>query len=223
MEEIERYYDLNADHEWNRLDRHRTEFAVTMRALRDYLPSQPIDVLDIGGGPGRYSIELAKLGDRVTLFDLSRASLEYAQRKAMEAGVELTAYVQGNALDLSRFETGSFAVVLLLGPLYHLLSERERRQAVRESRRVLKPHGIILASFITRYAPFRWAGQNDPKWMFSHKQLLKTGIFTPSMIPREAARGFTTSYFSEPSEIKPLMEQEYFETLGVTGCGGLLA
>ena len=50
MEEIEQYYDLNDDHEWNRLERHRTEFAVTMRALRDYLPLQPTDVLDIGAG-----------------------------------------------------------------------------------------------------------------------------------------------------------------------------
>ncbi len=49
--EIEQYYDLNADHEWNRLERHRTEFAVTMQALLDYLPLQPTDVLDIGGGP----------------------------------------------------------------------------------------------------------------------------------------------------------------------------
>lgn len=33
-ENVRAYYDRNAAAEWERLERHRTEFAVTLRALR---------------------------------------------------------------------------------------------------------------------------------------------------------------------------------------------
>ncbi len=59
MNEIEAFYDENAQYEWERLERHRTEFAVTLRALKDYLPPAPAKILDVGGGPGRYAIALA--------------------------------------------------------------------------------------------------------------------------------------------------------------------
>ncbi|HKZ86676.1 MAG TPA: hypothetical protein VJ793_23845 [Anaerolineae bacterium] len=35
---VEQFYDENTQREWERLDRHRTEFAVTLRAMREYLP-----------------------------------------------------------------------------------------------------------------------------------------------------------------------------------------
>src|SRR6059036_788766 len=220
---IEQFYDLNTASEWGRLDRHRTEFAVTMRVLHDYIPTQPVDILDVGSGPGRYAIALARHGHRVTLVDLSKKSLDYAKEQAQKAKVELAGCVRGNAVSLSGFENATFSVVLLLGPLYHLQSETERQQAVRESRRVLRPGGIILASFITRYAPFRWAAKNDPSWMPSHRQLLETGVFIPSMGPKGADRGFTDAYFASPGEVKPLMEQEGFETLDLIGCEGIVS
>ena len=100
-----RYYDLQPEREWARLERHRTEFAVTMRALAAYLPRPPARVLDCGGGPGRYAIELARRGYQVTLFDLSSACLKLAETKAAEAGVALTSYEQGTAAQLSTRET----------------------------------------------------------------------------------------------------------------------
>jgi hypothetical protein len=48
LNEIEIFYDKNEQYEWERLERHRTEFAVTLRALEDYLPSAPAQVLDAG-------------------------------------------------------------------------------------------------------------------------------------------------------------------------------
>lgn len=35
---VQAFYDANAEAEWARLERHRTEFAVTLRALEDHLP-----------------------------------------------------------------------------------------------------------------------------------------------------------------------------------------
>lgn len=47
-------------------------------------------VLDLGGGPGQYSVAFAKRGASVTWLDVSRNYLQVAQEKAKEAGVEVT-------------------------------------------------------------------------------------------------------------------------------------
>ncbi len=154
---VQALYDSTSEREWQRIDRHRTEFAVTLRTLAEHLPPPPARILDCGGGPGRYAIELARQGYEVTLFDLSAGNLALAHAKADEAGVSFTAIAQGTATDLSRYGDASFDVVLLMGPLYHLLEEHERFSAVAEVRRVVRPGGLVFAAFITRYAAHRWA------------------------------------------------------------------
>jgi ubiquinone/menaquinone biosynthesis C-methylase UbiE len=225
LDEVQAFYDENAQNEWDRLDRHRTEFAVTLRALKDYLPHLPADVLDVGGGPGRYSIALAKLGYRVTLLDLSEGCLRLAKQKAHEAGVSFADCLRGNATDLRRFRGGSFDVVLLMGPLYHLLDADSRDQAVKETHRVLKKSGFVFATFITRYAPLRWSAKNEPEWLSLGKELLETGVWRPSAtgVPSKARVGFTSSYFIHPVEISPLMKRNGFEDLDLIGCEGAIS
>ena len=58
------------------------------------------------------------------------------------------------ALDLSRFTDASFDLVLVMGPLYHLVEPSDRDRAIREALRVLAPGGLLFASFITRYAVY---------------------------------------------------------------------
>jgi SAM-dependent methyltransferase len=57
--------------------------------------------------------------------------------------------VQGNALDLSRYDSDSFDVVLLFGPLYHLHDEADKLQCIEEAKRVCKPDGRIFFAFIS--------------------------------------------------------------------------
>jgi len=229
LNETEAFYDQNAQYEWDRLQRHRTEFAVTLRAFEDYLPTPPAKIADIGGGPGRYSIALAQRGHQVTLFDLSQGCLEFARQKAKEISVELSGYVHGNATNLKNLGDESFDAVLLMGPLYHLPTEKERRKALQETIRVLKRHGIIFATFITRYAPVRWVAKNEPAshdYVELAKQILSTGVQRPSRIQYGTrAEHFrrTSAYFAEPAEIKPLMESEGFRTLDVIACEGVIS
>jgi 2-polyprenyl-3-methyl-5-hydroxy-6-metoxy-1,4-benzoquinol methylase len=82
MDRVQQYYDQNALDEWQRLERHRTEFAVTMLALTQSLPQPPARIVDIGGGPGRYAITLAQKGYSVTLVDLSPENLALAREQA---------------------------------------------------------------------------------------------------------------------------------------------
>jgi hypothetical protein len=50
---------------------------------------------------------------------------------------------QGNAIDLSRFKDNSFDIVLLFGPIYHLLSMDEKIKALEEAKRVSKKYIFI--------------------------------------------------------------------------------
>ena len=151
MNKVEDFYNRSTDQEWNRLERHRTEFSVTMKALLENLPETPADLIDIGSGPGRYSIELAKMGYQITLVDISEVSLNLAKEKASEASVILQDVLQQDATDLSKVSDNSFDGVLLFGPLYHLLEEDQRKQAILEAIRVLKPGCFFFATFITLF------------------------------------------------------------------------
>ena len=220
MPDVQSYYDQNAEGEWSRLDRHRTEFAVTLRVLREYLPPPPAAVLDVGGGPGRHAIALAQQGHAVTLVDLSPASVALAEQNARTAGVSLRDAIAASAVDLGMLASGRFDAVLLMGPLYHLLTAEERAQAVAEALRVLKRHGVVFASFITRFAPFRDAAKNYPADVANDgpymEHLLATGV-------HDRAKGWTQAYFAYPDEITPLMEKAGFQTLSLIGCEGIVA
>jgi ubiquinone/menaquinone biosynthesis C-methylase UbiE len=199
------------------------EFAVTMRALKDYLPPAPAKILDVGGGPGRYAIALAQLGYHVTLFDLSWGCLALAKQKAQQAGVKIEGFEYGDARDLSRFAAGSFDAILLMGPLYHLLAEEDRRQALREARRVLRFGGLLFAAFITRNAVIRWAAKEEPDWIIRHPERLKALLSSGALRKAPGEPGFTSAHFAHPNEIKPLMESEGFETLDLIACEGVVS
>src|SRR5579863_5277812 len=138
MSKVESHYDSSPEREWDRLGKKNPiEFAITLLVLREYLPTPPARILDVGGGPGRYAIGLTQRGYDVTLLDLARGNLEFARARATEADIQIAGYVHGNALDLSQYADESYDAVLLLGPLYHLLEVEERERAIKEARRVL--------------------------------------------------------------------------------------
>lgn len=138
---VKDWYTSNANHEWRRLQQdpyHQIEFMVTMHFLEKYLPRRGT-VLDAGGGPGRYSIELAGQGYSIVLLDLVPEMLEIARRKMKRAGVMRKArqFVQGSVEDLSTFSEGCFDAVLCLGgSLNHLLEAKRREKAAEELIRV---------------------------------------------------------------------------------------
>lgn len=149
-------YDRWDAWQWGRLDVRRAELHIHLRALAEHLPPGS-RVLDVGAGPGRYAIELARRGHRVTAGDLSPRQAELARERIAEAGVEgIEDVLVLDARDLGRFADGSFDAVLALGPFYHLKTEEERRRAAAEAARVLRPGGLLFAAFMPR--PF-WLSQ----------------------------------------------------------------
>jgi len=159
-------YGKDAIQEWNRLAKdpfHKIEFDTTIKFLKKYLPKKSF-ILDAGGGPGRYAIELAKMGHDVVLFDLVPEHLEIARNKIKKTKVQtkIKDVVEGSITDLSRFEDNSFDVVLCLGgPLSHINPESERQKAINELLRVAKRGALIFVSVMSKYGvllatPFGW-------------------------------------------------------------------
>jgi len=149
-------YADNPENEWQRLQRdpfHRLEYDTTLHFLAPLLPETG-RVLDAGGGPGRYSIALARRGLQVTLFDLTPALLGVAQREALRAGVAgQVECQQGSIIDLSAYPDDCFDVALCLGgPLSHVRGAAARATAVRELLRVARPGGLVAVSVMGRLA-----------------------------------------------------------------------
>jgi ubiquinone/menaquinone biosynthesis C-methylase UbiE len=67
-------------------------------------------------------------------------------RENMKPGQHVN-ITQGNALDLSAFPDGSFDITLLLGPMYHLYTEEDKRRAISEALRVTKQGGVVFAAY----------------------------------------------------------------------------
>lgn len=222
MNAVEAHYDREPLREWERLERHRTEFAVTCRVLEEHLPSPPAHILDVGGGPGRYALHLTRRGYHVVLLDLSRNSLDLALDMATREGVYLPPPVQADATALPADYTGRFDAVLLLGPLYHLLDLADRLTAVRQAHRVLRPGGYIFAAFITRFAPLRDVAIHSPRWIVENADRFRL-LRDEGLNPYHESSAFPDAYFARPEEIPVLMEAGGFQTLGLQGCEGIVA
>ncbi len=142
-ENLINYY--NKFNEDKRLD-HRhgiVEYTTTMKYITNILNNiKDPKVLDVGAGTGKYSCALSDMGYDVTAIELVKHNLMTlkAKNKAIKAYL-------GNATNISMCEDNSFDMVLLFGPLYHLISKEDKIKALTEAKRVVKDDGYILVSY----------------------------------------------------------------------------
>lgn len=120
------------------------EFLTTMRYIEKYL--QPgMRILEIGAATGRYSHALAQKGYAVDAVELIQHNIDIFKTKT-QPGEKVTIQ-QGNAKDLHMFADDTFDITLLLGPMYHLFTVEEQKQALSEAIRVTKPGGMIFTAY----------------------------------------------------------------------------
>jgi ubiquinone/menaquinone biosynthesis C-methylase UbiE len=154
----EAFYDAYGEREWVRFERNaasRVGLAIHQHYLQKYIKSGD-SVLDIGAGPGRFTIELAKIGASITVADISNVQLELNKQNVSEAGFEsnVRERVQCDITDLSQFADNSFdAVVAFGGPISYALDRAD--DAVRECLRVTKNGGYVLFSVMSRLGSLR--------------------------------------------------------------------
>lgn len=96
-------------------------------------------VLDVGCGPGFFSVLLARLGYEVTAVDYTENMLAEARKNATHYGVDID-FRRMDAQKLD-FEDGIFDLVISRNVLWNL---EQPEQAYREWLRVLKPNGTVM-------------------------------------------------------------------------------
>jgi S-adenosylmethionine-dependent methyltransferase len=224
LERVRAHYQTYAAEELQRLARDRyagIEFEVTWRFVQETL-APASRVLDAGSGPGRYAVALAQAGHTVSLLDLSPHCLELAREWATVAGVAegIAETVEGDVRDLSRWPAGSFDAVLLLGPLYHLLTARQRGRCVGEVQRVLVPGGAVLASAIARFTPARLALKYWPEQVAAPelREALERGA-----APALPGAAWTDAAYLLPGELRRLFERRGFRTVALAAAEGFAA
>ncbi len=144
QEYLSNYYQ-NYDEEDRLLSKHgMVEYITTMKYIEKYL--QPgMRIMEIGAATGRYSHSLARKGYQVDAVELVEHNIEiFKQNTLLDEPVTIT---QGNAMDLSAFESETYDITLLLGPMYHLFTTEDKLKALSEAIRVTKKGGTIFAAY----------------------------------------------------------------------------
>ncbi len=202
------------------------ELARTREILSRVLPPPPAIIYDVGGGTGVYSFWLAAKGYQVHLLDLCPENIAIAQANAQQhESHPLASITVVDALHLHQTDE-SADVMLLMGPLYHLMEKMQRLQALHEARRVLKPGGLLAAATINRFANFNWGLSVYSKkeryleepafWQMAVRELEEGQHFRPPEYPSFLAR----AYFHSPKEIQAEVEEAGFvvnQVLAVEG------
>lgn len=205
---VRRYFDVLADGEWDRLEgtlAGQVSFEVHRRFLARFITTG-MRVLEIGAGPGRFTIELARLGATTVVTDISRVQLDLNERYVAEAGV--SGSVERRELvdicDLSRYEDDAFDAVLAYGGPLSYAFERTNA-AMAEMFRVARRGAPVVASVMSTIGAYRYflpaiAVEMESLGDDAHDRVLATGDLRETQPP---GQGHTCKMFrwSEISEL----------------------
>lgn len=169
------------------------------------------------------AVQLAKLGHKVTLSDISSSELELGAQYAKGEKVSLEKIIQADARDIGSVfaAEGKYDIVLLLGPLYHLLEESERLRALEGCIGITKSKGFIISSFVTKFAHLRDVAQKDPGRLHREWEFYSTYLLTGEYTRNKAS----ISHHTHPAEIQQLFDKVSNKGVVVqkiAGCEGFL-
>lgn len=131
--------------------------------LLDLLPFSPDhEILDLCGGHGRHSMELARRGFRkCTVLDYSQFLIDRGRADAERSGFGIR-FVRGDARNTG-LPTGRFDRILVLGnSLGYLPTPEGDREILSEAKRLMKQGGMLLLDIVngsilrSRFTPAAW-------------------------------------------------------------------
>jgi ubiquinone/menaquinone biosynthesis C-methylase UbiE len=149
---IEGHFDKYTEGEWERLDRTpkgKVQFHIHQHFLQKYVKNGD-RILEIGPGPGRFTIELARLGAQISIADISTEQLRLNEEKVREAGFEdsIKWRKRLDILDLEGIPDNEYdSTVVYGGPLSYVLEYVD--DALDEVIRVTRPGGTIFTSVMS--------------------------------------------------------------------------
>lgn len=211
VSKVGQYYDEIAreyDQEYSESPYWRLYEAITWENMRRYLPKhKEALILDAGGGTGRWSIPIAKLGYRLVLTDISKNMLKVTEKKikaeSLENKIELR---KMDIVDMSDFNNDYFDMVMAEGDPLSYCENPDK--AVKEMARVAKKGAPVLASVDNRFAKAWWSlkeGNVDEA-----KHIIETGEIPPTRA-KFPIHAFT------PKELKELYEKHSLKVDRIIG------
>lgn len=188
--------------------------------LKKHLPDfKPKRILDLGCGLGHNVLPIAQAfpDAEVVAVDSGAPMLRYGLARAKSLGIDNVTFIQANAEDLSRFADESFDWVQTTMFL-HETSRSAMGRIFAESRRVLKPGGMVLHVEQPQYAAdmplFEQAIRdwdafynNEPFWTTMHEidldeLMIKAGFKPGNAIHGGVAAVVDTSLFPSAGDDK---------------------
>ncbi len=153
---------------WYKTPKGRLVDKIEKEVMYEFLKPQPgMEILDIGCGTGNLSLELARLGARVTGVDISEPMLTKACQKALREKLDVKFY-KADAHGLP-FDDETFDAVVSLSALEFV---SDLSEALKEAYRVLKPDGRMVIGLIgggstwSRY--YEEKAKKDPESVFRY-------------------------------------------------------
>ena len=215
ISDIAQFYNSNPEGEHERLERHQLEYELTWRYLERYLPPQG-SILEVGAATGRYTRELAKREYLVTAVDLSAELMEMSKRQLVAEGLAgQVQFIVADARNLAEVEGRYFDAVLLMGPLYHLIEQTDRMQALQEAVSRLRTGGVIFSAFLSRFGILGDLMKRNPQWIEDQEHV--RSFIESGRRPKGYARGGFRGYYNRPGDIVPFHEGLGIETIALAG------
>lgn len=221
MEAVKNYYNNEAEREWQRLSNPyaQVEYKSTLHLIKKYFPEEG-KILDIGSGPGRYSLALLKKGYQVSLLDLSQNELDIAKQKITEAGYTADEYYCKSALELDGFEEESFDGILIMGPMYHLHQKEDRQKVLKEAQRILKPGGKVIIAYINTWGALKASLREFPE---TFKDITKFEDYIKGDLSFSAEESFTETFFTTPPLALEEVEEAGYKVISYGGAESFIA
>jgi 2-polyprenyl-3-methyl-5-hydroxy-6-metoxy-1,4-benzoquinol methylase len=112
------------------------------------------NVLDLGGGPGKYSKAFVKRGLNATLYDLPE-SIDYVGIKYGLKDIKELALKKGDFTnDFVAEFGGELFDIVFMGNICHIYSDEENRLLIKRARKLLKRNGMIaIEDFVRGRSP----------------------------------------------------------------------
>ncbi|KAA0548986.1 methyltransferase domain-containing protein [Bacillus sp. BGMRC 2118] len=167
---------------------------------------EPRKALDLGCGPGRNAIYMAKKGCQVDAIDISEKAIEWVNERAMEEDVEINLYC--DSVFNFEFEEQSYDFIYDSG-LFHHLAPHRRLTYIKILKKALKKDGKFgLVCFNTDGA------LPTPDWQVYKERSLKGGIgYTEKRLRQVFEQDFTFIECRKMKNITQPSEQFGFEFL----------
>jgi ubiquinone/menaquinone biosynthesis C-methylase UbiE len=185
---------------------------ITLDNIKRFLPEdKDALVLDAGGGTGLWAVEVAKLGYKVVLTDISTGMLDKARNKVASLGLEDRIRIRVSDIrSMPEFAEGEFGMIICEGdPLSYC---GDHQAAVREFSRVLRSGGTVVASVDNLVSALNWL--RDETDMKAILRVLETGNL---MVPNAEGRFPYVVHAFTSEELKRLFESNGFTIERVIG------